>query len=160
MVDMKKFEMTVGFFLLLAIASLLFLAFRVSSLSFQSPMKSYEVIAIFDNVGDLKTRAPISMSGVRIGEVTGIHIDPKTFKAVVRLRINEKQNNIPVDTTASIYTQGLLGSNYISLMPGFDDQHFLRQGSTITNTHSAIILENLIGQFLFSIKNSDNKDKS
>lgn len=160
MVDIKKLEMTVGFFLLLAIVSLLILAFRVSSLSFQSPMKSYEVTAVFDNVGDLKTRAPISMSGVRIGEVTGIRIDPKTFKAVVQLRINEKQNNIPVDTTASIYTQGLLGSNYISLMPGFDDQHFLKPGSTITSTHSAIILENLIGELLFSIKNSDKKDKS
>ena len=155
MFNIKKFEIAVGFFLLLAIASLLVLAFKVSSLSLQSHIRSYEITAIFDNIGDLKTRAPISMSGVRIGEVTRIEIDPKTFKAVVKLRINEKQNNLPVDTTASIYTQGLLGSNYISLAPGFDEHNFLKEGSKITNTHSAIILENLIGQLLFSIKKSD-----
>jgi phospholipid/cholesterol/gamma-HCH transport system substrate-binding protein len=155
MFNIKNFEIAVGFFLLLAIGALLALAFKVSSLSVQSHVKSYEVTAIFDNIGDLKIRAPVSMSGVRIGEVAGIQIDPKTFKAVVGLRINQKQNNLPADTAASIYTQGLLGSNYISLTPGFDEHNFLKEGSRITSTHSAIILENLIGQLLFSMKNSD-----
>lgn len=151
----KKFELTVGFFLLVSILALLILALKVSGLSLRSSGNVYSVTAIFDNIGDLKVRAPVTLSGVRIGEVNRIQIDAKTFKALVTLHINEHQNALPADTSASIYTQGLLGSNYISLSPGFDEQHFLKNGSTITSTHSAIILENLIGQLLFNLKNSD-----
>lgn len=155
MFNIKKIEIAVGSFLLLAIASLLILALKVSNLSFRSHTQDYNVIAIFDNVGDLRVRAPVSMSGVKIGEIKKIQIDAKTFKALVTLQINENQKTLPADSSASIYTQGLLGSNYISLTPGFDDQHFLKQGAIITNTHSALILENLIGQLLFSLNKPD-----
>jgi phospholipid/cholesterol/gamma-HCH transport system substrate-binding protein len=155
MLQVKKLETAVGFFLLFSIAALLVLVLKVSSISFHSSAKGYGVMAVFGNIGDLKVRAPVTLSGVHIGEVTGVQIDPETFKAVVALHINENQTHLPIDSSASIYTQGLLGSNYISLTPGFDDQHFLKNGSRITNTHSALILENLIGQLLFSLKKSE-----
>lgn len=153
----KRLELAVGFFLLLGLMALLVLALKVSSLGLHTGVKNYQVTAVFDNIGDLKVRAPVTLSGVHIGEVTQIHINPKTFKAMVSLAIFQNQTHLPEDSSASIYTQGLLGSNYISLTPGFDDQHVLQNGSTITNTHSALILENLIGQFLFSINKSDKK---
>ena len=155
MQQIKKLEFAVGIFVLLSAIAFLVLALKISNFGFGSSTKGFAVTAIFDNIGNLKTRAPITISGVRIGTVTDIKIDPKTFKASVTLHIDEKQMHLPSDTSASIYTQGLLGSNYISLSPGFDDQHFLKEGSRITNTHSALILENLIGQLLFSIKKSD-----
>lgn len=153
--QIKKLELAVGIFVLLSAIAFLVLALKISNLGFGSTTKGYTVIAIFDNVGNLKARAPITISGVRVGRVTHIGLDPKTFKASVTLHIDEKQKHLPSDSSASIYTQGLLGSNYVNLSPGFDDQHFLKEGSRITNTHSALILENLIGQFLFSIKKSD-----
>lgn len=155
MFNTKKFEITVGFFILFSLFALLVLALKVSGLGLPASAGGYEITAVFDNIGGLKVRSPVTLSGVRVGEVARIQIDPKSFKALVKLRINEKQNSLPVDTTASIYTQGLLGSNYISLTPGFDEQAFLKNGSRITNTHSAIILEALIGQLLFNLKNSD-----
>lgn len=159
MLQVKKLETAVGFFLLFSISALLILALKISSLSVYSGTKGYGITAVFGNIGDLKVRAPVTIAGVRVGEVSGVRIDPRTFKAVVALHINENQTHLPVDSSASIYTQGLLGSNYISLTPGFDDQHFLSNGSRIINTHSALILEDLIGQLLFSLKSSD-KDKS
>lgn len=157
MLQVKKLETAVGFFLLFSIVALLILALKVSSLGIYSGTKGYRITAVFGNIGDLKVRAPVTIAGVRIGEVSAVQIDPKTFKAVVALHINENQTHLPSDSSASIYTQGLLGSNYISLTPGFDDQHFLKNGSRIINTHSALILEDLIGQLLFSLKNSDKK---
>lgn len=159
MLQEKKLETAVGFFLLFSIVALLVLALKVSSLGDYSAIKGYGVTAIFSNIGDLKVRAPVTIAGVRVGEVSKVQIDAKTFKAMVTLHINKTQTRLPVDSSASIYTQGLLGSNYISLRPGFDDQHFLKNGSQITDTHSALILEDLIGQLLFSLKNSD-KDKT
>lgn len=153
----KRLELAVGVFLLLGLMALLVLALKVSSLGLPTGVKNYQVTAVFDNIGDLKVRAPVTLSGVRIGEVTQIRIDPKTFKAMVSLALFQTQTHLPEDSSASIYTQGLLGSNYISLSPGFDDQHVLQNGSTITNTHSALILENLIGQFLFNVNKSDKK---
>lgn len=153
--QIRKLEMAVGFFLLFSAVAFLALALKVSNLGLGPSAKGYAVNAIFSNIGDLKVRAPVTISGVRIGTVTRIGIDPKTFQAVVTLSINENQTHLPSDSAASIYTQGLLGSNYISITPGFDDQHFLKSGARITNTHSALILENLIGQLLFSIKKSD-----
>lgn len=153
--QIKKLEIAVGFFLLFSAAALLGLALKVSNLGLGPSAKGYRVNAIFSNIGDLKVRAPVTISGVRVGTVKRIAIDPKTFQAVVTLSIDQSQTHLPIDSSASIYTQGLLGSNYISITPGFDDQHFLKSGARITNTHSALILENLIGQLLFSIKKSD-----
>jgi phospholipid/cholesterol/gamma-HCH transport system substrate-binding protein len=152
----KNIEIIVGAFLLAGIIALLVLAFQVSGLTNVIGRQGYEVTAAFDNVGDLRVRAPISMGGVRLGEVTHIQLDPHTFKAVVTLRINANQNAIPTDSTASILTAGLLGSNYISLTPGFADTN-LKNGDKIGMTHSAIILENLIGQLMFKLDSSKSK---
>jgi len=159
MLQTKRLETAVGFFLLFSIGALIILALKVGGLSVYSGTKGYWITAVFNNVGDLKVRAPVTIAGVRVGEVSGVHMDPKTFKAIVALHIEKAQTQLPADSSAHIYTQGLLGSNYISLTPGFDDQHFLQNGSRITNTHSALILEDLIGQLLFSLKSSD-KNKS
>jgi phospholipid/cholesterol/gamma-HCH transport system substrate-binding protein len=147
----RTVEIIVGFFVLAGILALLVLALKVSGLSMSVGGHSYQVTARFDNIGSLKPRAPVTMAGVRVGEVTNIYLDPATFKAIATLQINASQNKIPSDTSASILTQGLLGANYISLNPGYSET-FLKNGDRIQNTHPAIILENLIGQFLFSVK--------
>ena len=149
----RTVEILVGLFMLAGILALAVLALKVSGLSQTVSTNGYFITANFDNVGDLKARAPVTISGVRVGEVTSIKLDPITFKAVVDMRINPNQDKIPTDTSASIFTQGLLGSNYVNLSPGYD-QTFLKNGDAIDNTHPALILENLIGQLLFSLKGS------
>lgn len=146
---MKKptLEIMVGLFMIAGIAALLFLAFKVSGLTTYSNRHYYVVYAEFDNIGDLKTRAPITIGGVRIGQVGTIVLDPNTFRAKVALNINDNFKNIPVDSSASIFTQGLLGSNYISLNPGFSNVA-MKSGGMIETTRSALILENLIGQLV------------
>lgn len=154
-------EIWVGFFILLGILALLALALQVSGLSIGlSNQKGYEVSANFDNIGDLKLRAPVTIGGVRIGQVSGVQLDPTTFKAIVHLSIDNNKLQIPSDSSASIYTAGLLGANYIELTPGFDTDN-LHQGSVITSTHSALVLENLIGQLVYKLGgNSDSTSKS
>lgn len=149
----KLAETLVGLFILAAVASLFFLAFKVSGLSNYHQNNSYQLTAAFDNIGDLKPRAAVAMAGVKIGQVTGITLNNKTYQAVVTLRIN-KNEPIPEDSSASIVTAGLLGANYITLTPGFSDQYF-KNGGTISDTHPAIILEDMIGQLLFSMKKDD-----
>lgn len=149
-------ELFVGLFMLAGMLALLVLALKVSGLSSYVGHEGYVVTADFDNVGSLKARAPVTVAGVRVGEVTNIQLDRTTFKALVTMQINPDENTLPTDTSASILTQGLLGSNYISLTPGFNDT-FLKNGNEIENTHSALILEDLIGELVFSLKNSDKK---
>lgn len=151
----KALETWVGFFILLAIAGLVMLAFQVSNLTLHQGGNTYDVKAQFDNIGDLKVRAPVTVAGVKVGQVSSIVLDPKNYRATVVLRLNQSANYIPNDSSASILTAGLLGSNYISLSPGFATE-FLKQGDVIDETHSAIILEQMIGQLLFSV----NKDKA
>ena len=155
-------EIMVGFFMLIGILALMVLALKVSGLANEMfTTHTYQVIALFDNVGDLKARAPVTIGGVKIGQVESISLDPETFKAKVLINIDEKENKIPEDSQASIYTAGLLGSNYIGLTPGFDT-NFLHNHSTLNQTHSAVILEDLIGQFLYKVSNDDDtkKDKT
>ncbi len=153
----KIVEILVGLFILGGICALLVLALKVSGLGNTVGNNGYHINAAFDNVGDLKIRAPVTISGVRVGEVTGIKLDQQTFRAVVTMQISPDQNEIPLDSSASILTQGLLGSNYISLTPGFDNS-FLKEGDKINNTHPAIILENIIGQVMYKLGgSSDNK---
>lgn len=142
--------------MLAGMLALLMLALKVSGLTAYMGKQGYLVTANFDNVGGLKLRSPVTIAGVRIGEVADIQLDKNTFKALVTLRINSNQDKIPEDSSASILTQGLLGANYISLTPGYEENN-LKNGSQIENTHPALILENLIGQLLFSLKNSGNK---
>lgn len=151
-------EVWVGLFILLGIITLLILAFKVSGLSSTVGSDGYTVTAVFDNIGGLKIRSPVTLAGVRIGQVSGIELDSNQFKAIVSMRISSHQRQLPADTSASILTQGLLGANYISLKPGFA-QAFLKNGSTIQDTHPALILEDLIGQLIFSLKSSGGKSE-
>ena len=111
----RGLEIAVGFFVLLAIVGLLFLAFKVSGLTNLTDGHHYSVTADFENIGDLKIRAPVTVSGVKVGRVSSILLDPNSFRATVTLEIDDRYHALPIDTSASIFTQGLLGSNYIGI---------------------------------------------
>jgi len=138
----------VGLFVAAGIAGLFFLALQVSNLSSFTEQEGYTITARFENSGGLKVKSPVSAAGVKIGQVSNISFDPKTYESVVKMRINSKYNTIPDDTTASIFTAGLLGEQYVSLEPGGSGE-YLKQDGKIEITQSAIILEKAIGQFLF-----------
>jgi phospholipid/cholesterol/gamma-HCH transport system substrate-binding protein len=121
----------------------------VSNLTVVNTDEGYDVTARFENISGLKVRAPVTMAGVRIGRVTEVGFDPRTFEAVVTMHISDRYNELPADSSASIFTAGLLGEQYIGLEPG-GDMEVLKEGSEIMLTQSALILEQLIGQFLFS----------
>jgi len=144
----RTLNLGTGSFVLLGFAALFFLTTQTTShgLAVFGPAH-YQVTAKFDNVGDLKVGAPVSMSGVEVGRVTKIDFDSKEYKAVVLLRLNERFNKIPTDSDASIYTQGLLGGKFIGLTAGGADT-YLKDGGQIDFTQSAFVLENLIGQVL------------
>ena len=145
----RSTEILVGLFMLLFLAAMTILALKVSNLTSLSGVAGYEVHANFDNVGGLRVRAPVSAGGVKVGQVSQITYDSETFEAKVTLTIDEKFNAFPTDTSASIYTAGLLGEQYIGLEPGADDE-VLEQGSDIGLTQSALVLERLIGQVLLN----------
>ena len=144
----RKIEIWVGIFVTLGFAALLVLSMKVSSLaSFQSG-RGYAVQAKFQNIGGLKVKSPIKMSGVRIGRISRIEFDDVRYQAVVTMQIEPQFGKIPTDTTASIFTAGLLGEQYIGLEAGGEEE-YLAEGDELDLTQSAIILEQLIGQFLF-----------
>jgi phospholipid/cholesterol/gamma-HCH transport system substrate-binding protein len=145
----KTVEIGVGLFVALGLAALLMLAMKVSNLSELTAPSGYQVTARFDNIGGLKVRAPVTMAGVRMGRVTGIEFDDNSYEAVVRFSVNPRYVRIPIDTSASIYTAGLLGEQYIGLDAGGDEE-FLTDGGEIALTQSAIVLEQVIGQFLYN----------
>ncbi|MGE5626051.1 MAG: outer membrane lipid asymmetry maintenance protein MlaD [Bacillota bacterium] len=142
----RTIEIVTGFFIILGFASLYVIATSATNIKSYGEA-GYTVTAKFDNIGGLKERAQVTLAGVEVGRVTKIALDPATFKAVVTLQMSGRFNEIPDDSTASILTQGLLGEQYISLSPGGSDA-FLKNGSSIQYTQSALVLENLIGQFL------------
>jgi len=150
-------EVVVGVFIIAGLLALVALAFKVSGLTQVGNGHYYVLQADFDNVGDLKVRAPVSVSGVTVGRVSGIKLDPQTFRATVTLQMQNWFNKLPMDSSASILTQGLLGSNYISLTPGYEEKS-LHPGQRIETTHSALILENLIGQLMFNLTSDKNND--
>ena len=143
-----------GAFVLLGFAALFYLTTQTTSrgLSFTTP-PHYEVIAKFDNIGDLKVGAPVSMAGVEIGRVVNIAFDNREYKAVVTMSLNAQYNQIPTDSDASIYTQGLLGGKFIGLTAGGADT-YLKDKDHIDFTQSAFVLENLIGQLLANFSKS------
>ncbi len=153
----RKFEIMVGLFVAAAIAAFFMLAMNVSNMSTYSDHKGYELTASFDNIGGLKVRAPVSASGVVVGRVTAIGYDSNSYEAVVHMKINSKYNKFPLDTAASVLTSGLLGEQYIGFAPGADDK-YLKQGDSIELTQSAIVLEQIIGQFLYG-KSGEGKNK-
>jgi len=148
-------EFYVGIFMILGIIALIFLAFKVSGLTTYSYGDGYQITAAFENIGDLKVRAPVTIAGVRIGQITKIHLNPVTYQAVVTMRI-ENEDKIPNDSTANIFTAGLIGSNYISITPGFSDD-YLKNDGKLERTNQAMILQNIIGQLLYSFKGGDDK---
>lgn len=142
-------EFWVGLFMLAGIAALGFLAFKVGNFSSAEFADTYKVTAKFNNVGGLTTKAPVNLAGVRIGRVSAIRIDPTDYSAVVELSIDSRYDNLPMDTSASILTQGLLGAQFVGLEAGGDDL-YLKDGDEIMLTQSAVVLERLISQMLFS----------
>jgi phospholipid/cholesterol/gamma-HCH transport system substrate-binding protein len=145
----RTMELGTGLFVLLGIGALFFLTTQTTGNNDFDADETFEVTARFENVGSLKTRAPVSMSGVTIGRVIDIRFDPESLEAVVTFVVDSKYDQIPDDSDASILTAGLLGSQYIGLQPG-GSSFFLEQDSEILYTQSAILLENIIGKFLIS----------
>ena len=153
----RSIEVGTGLFVLLGMAALFFLTTQTTGSNTLGGSDTYEVTAQFDNVGSLKNRAPVRMSGVTIGRVKSVRFDPVTLVAEVKIEIESKYDRIPEDSDASILTSGLLGSQYIGLQAGGSELS-LQDGSEIEFTQSAIIIENLISKYLFK-KSSDNDKK-
>ena len=142
----RTIEIVTGFFIVLGFAALYVIATSATNIKSYGE-KGYAVTASFTNIGGLKERAQVTLAGVEVGRVTRITLDPKSFNAVVTMQMNGHFNDIPDDTTASILTSGLLGEQYVGLSPGGSDT-YLKNGSVIQYTQPALVLENLIGQFL------------
>ena len=146
-----------GAFVIAGFAALLVLALKAGNLGAERPASTYRVQARFDNIGGLKVRAPVRSSGVLVGRVAEIHFDNERFQASVLLALDSRYS-FPKDTTASILTSGLLGESYVGLDAGGDEKK-LAEGDRITITQSAVVLERLIGQFLFSKAQEDGGNK-
>lgn len=157
----KKSEIWVGVFLLLALCAALFLCLRVADLKSLGNEPTWKLYATFDNIGGLKTGSPVKIGGVVIGRVTDIGLDEKTYLPRVSMDIEEKYNQLPDTSSLAIRTSGLLGEQFLALNVGFDDPDMgtamLKDGSTLQDTKSAMVLEDLIGQFLY--KSGDGNDK-
>ncbi len=152
----RSVEIGTGLFVLLGMSSLFFLTTQTTGGDDFKAESVYTVEARFENIGSLRTRAPVTMSGVTIGRVTKVAFDATSLEAVVHFVIDAQYDQIPDDTDASILTSGILGSQYIGLQAGGSDM-YLEDGSEILFTQSAIVLENLIGKFLVN-SGSSNED--
>jgi len=144
----RGIESLVGLFVVLGIMALTFIALKAANLASFGQRDGYMLQARFDNIGGLKVRAPVRSAGVVVGRVKSIRLDPKTFQGLVTMEI-DRDLQFPKDSSAKIQTAGLLGDQYIGLEAGGDDKN-LSPGDTVTQTQSAVVLENLIGQFLFN----------
>jgi phospholipid/cholesterol/gamma-HCH transport system substrate-binding protein len=151
----KLLDLWVGFFVAIGFAAVLFLALRVGNVSSSNFSETYRLTAKFDNIGGLKVRGPVKSAGVVVGRVAEIHLDAQTYEALVTMTVDSRYQ-FPRDTFASILTAGLLGEQYIGLDAGGDEK-MLQPGDTFAKTQSAVVLEKLIGQFMFS-KASETPD--
>lgn len=152
----RHVDISVGLFMLFGLLALLVMVMKVSGITDLMSTKGYSVTANFTDIGGLKVRAPVTVAGVKIGEVTRIELQPDQLNAKVTMLLSRDKPIPYEDSSARILTEGLLGSNYISIVPGFEDtdnkEHpYLRAGDVIAKTQEAIILENLIGQLLFNV---------
>ncbi|HIG40179.1 MAG: outer membrane lipid asymmetry maintenance protein MlaD [bacterium] len=145
--QMRTIEIVVGTFLLAGIISLAILAIQVSGFNVGTDTNTYTVYAKFENIGGLVVRSRVSIAGVGIGSVAEITLDQETFMAVVRMEIDSDVDQISTDSTAAILTEGLIGGKLVGLSIGAEEE-YLQDGDEITDTQSAVILEELIGQFL------------
>lgn len=150
-----KTEWSVGAFILMGFACALILAFSSTNSGDAIGGDTYRVTANFTNAGDLKPRAPVKIAGVKMGEIESIVLD-QNFDAHVVLRLSHKAGTLPADTAAAIYTSGLLGERYIGLSPGGDPEP-LKEGDQILLTQPAVVLEQMIGKFLFNADSGDKK---
>jgi phospholipid/cholesterol/gamma-HCH transport system substrate-binding protein len=148
MMTRKELDLWVGLFVVVGIGAMLFLSLKVANLAAFSASDSYAIQAKFDNIGGLKVRAPVKSAGVVVGRVGEIRFDNESFEAVVVLNLDGRYQ-FPRDTSAKILTSGLLGEQYVGLTAGGDSVN-LKAGDTLKITQSAVVLENLIGQFLYN----------
>lgn len=160
----KKSEIWVGAFLLLALCAIVFLCLRVADLKSLGNEPTWKLYATFDNIGGLKSGSPVKVGGVVIGRVTDITLDPKNYSPRVTMDIDNRYDNIPDTSSLAVRTSGLLGEQYLAMNIGFDDPEMgtatLKDGSTLQDTKSAMVLEDLIGQFLYKSGNGSDNDKS
>lgn len=158
----KKSEIWVGIFLLIALLAALFVCLKAADVSSIKSEPTYRVYATFDNIGGLKSHSPVRIGGVVIGRVADISLDPKTYLPRIAIDIEDTYNHIPDTSSLAIRTSGLLGEQYLALNVGFEDPELgtsiLKDGSIIQDTKSAMVLEDLIGQFLYSNKGGDNQN--
>lgn len=153
----KSIETLVGLFVVLGVLAMVFLALRAANLGSFRGGDTYTLKARFDNIGGLKARAPVRSAGVKVGTVTKIGLDPQTYQGVVTLEI-QKSFQFPKDSSAKILTAGLLGDQYIGLEAG-PSEEMLANGQVISQTQSAVVLENLIGQFLANSADRAGEEK-
>jgi len=156
MQNSRTVEIWVGLFVALSMVALFGLALRVSNLNDFRNGNGYMLTAYFDNIGGLKKGSPVTMAGVKVGQVDGIEFDQKYYKAKVAIVIRADVDQLPKDTSARIMTSGLLGEQYIGLEPGAEDV-YLTEGDMIAHTQSALVLEQIIGQFLYSTAAGDKE---
>ena len=148
MIHSRTVEIWVGLFTAIGLLALFMLSMKVSNLASFYEDDGYSVTAYFSNIGGLKVKSPITLSGVKVGRVSAIEFDDERYEAKVTLKIDQRFDKIPVDSSAAIYTAGLLGEQYIGLDVGGDDVN-LKQDDVVTMTQSAMVLEQLISQFLY-----------
>ncbi len=152
----RKLEILVGLFMAVGMAALFMLAMKVSNLNIYNDDTGYEITANFENVSGLKVKSPVTMAGVRIGRVSDIIFDGERYEAIVKIRIESRYNTLPKDTSASIYTAGLLGEKYVGLEPGGDEEN-LQDKDKLKLTQSSLVLEKLISRFVDSFIDKDGK---
>ncbi|QUJ67116.1 outer membrane lipid asymmetry maintenance protein MlaD [Photobacterium sp. GJ3] len=155
----RQLELWVGTFVLAGIIALLVLVFKVADVKSIGGSETYQLKARFDNIGGLKVRSPVKVGGVTIGTVSNIALDTETYVPVVTLAIDKKYGYFPETSSAAILTSGLLGEQYLGMSPGFVDEGImmLEDGDFIEDTKSALVLEDMIGQVLYSIGNEGDK---
>lgn len=155
----RKLELWVGAFVLAGVIAILIMVFKVANVTGLSSGNAYKLQAYFDNIGSLKVRSPVKIGGVVVGRVSAINLDKDSFTPVVTLSIDEQYGLFPETSSAEILTSGLIGEQYIGLIPGFVDEdiEMLGNGDFIEDTKSALVLEDLIGQVLYSVNGSDEE---
>ncbi|BFM48010.1 outer membrane lipid asymmetry maintenance protein MlaD [Marinomonas sp. THO17] len=150
----KRTELLVGCFIVLGVAAFVYLAVQVSGLGFSAQKDSYKIVARFDDIGGLTSRSKVTIAGVTVGSVESISFDKDLYMGLVTMNIDADVDNIPEDSSIAILTSGLLGEKYLGITIGADDK-MLTEGGEIFDTQSALVLENLISQFLFNSGDSE-----